>query len=251
MMKKLTTYLAILVLGVQTILPNFLYANDESSNGTEATPSLTAATATPSNPASGDDEQVVIDGDLPSNPEVCEAPLVRDADDAECVELIVLDEGEEVVPPLPAEPTEENNGYIYPALEPSTSVEKADSATAATPQILAQPVALNFQTAAVSCSSDLNGIKNDLLSKYAADATVQELSSLLTNFSAAGTAMDNLIAGQALSAGELTAIDTLLTNLKNVDFGAMANVVDDFAAYLTGDFTTCTKEYLVNNGAAQ
>jgi hypothetical protein len=109
-MKRLLTSLAALVLVAQTVLPNFLYATGEISNGTDVSSTPTGI-ETPSNPASGDDRQVVIDGELPSDQPVvqpqCEAELIRDIEEGECVEEIILDEGDDVVPYEPESGAEE------------------------------------------------------------------------------------------------------------------------------------------------
>jgi hypothetical protein len=58
---------------------------------------------------------------------------------------------------------------------------------------------------------------------------------MVNNIQGLSTILDNFMIGNSLSDGDIATIDTTLTTLKNMDLGAIANMVESFSTALSGN----------------
>jgi hypothetical protein len=217
-MKKLVTYLATLVLVAQAVLPNFLYATGEDSNGTE-NPSTPTETVQPTNPASDTDE-VGIDGELPDEELVVEPQ--EDEDDE--IEIIIEDEFD--FSALESDVEEESIEENKNADEDKSDIYIANKSLLKSNNISLQSVS-SFTCPA---SPTVDGIKSALIDGYEQHPIVQQYDLL------------NTVKG--FSNGNVD-VNALLPYLTDENFYYdLASLVEDFAADLTGGVTNCLHNYI-------
>jgi hypothetical protein len=236
-MKRLLTSLAAFVLVAQTVLPNFLYATGDSSNGTEES-STPTETVQPTNPASGDDKQVVIDGDsvggqLVVQPQDEDDEILADEkaeDEDDEIEIIIEDEFDfsALENDVEEESIEENKN----ADEDKSDIYIANKSLLKSNSISLQSIS-SFTCPA---SPTVDGIKSALIDGYEQHTTVQKYDLL------------NTVKG--FSNGNVD-VNALLPYLTDENFYYdLASLVEDFAADLTGSVTSCLQGFIETLGLA-
>jgi hypothetical protein len=265
-MKKLLFFLASFVLFSQTILPNFLYATDApgepdnapvqensidnaDTNDTDAEADNSTKDNADQTDTPADESPAPTDptSDEPQNPDN-EAENADEDDEEDAFVEIILDEGEEVVPYIPSENTENAESNVMSTkkarfLEPNLN-ENVDIYI---DSLNTQSLTIFSTSPSFICPSSpsLSDIKTALLDyvngqlTYLKDEKNQDLLKIMNDFTTAKGILNNFMAGNTLNDSDVATLDTLLTALKNVNFYVLADTVDTVAGELTGSITTC------------